>query len=429
VLDVDKMIDLRLVHEIHTSERHSFRGCRRRWDWLFNQNYYPLVTPKYFEFGTAFHAGMEKYYDPGAWKFPRDVAANLAIMEFVKVCEEQKQDAIKVGQKLYLDDDIEADYEERVELGKGMLRYFFEKVAPKEDHGWKPVKVEIAFMLPIPNVETGEEYIWCKCDRCWTTWRTFLNKPWDDPDSSPMEVFRAISNGYGEIDSPEARAKWQGLPVVYAGRIDMLIQDEKGHYWIVDWKTAAQIRGDDEFLYLDDQIGSYVWALRKFGLDVKGFIYHIQRKAYPQPPQKNKVRRLGRLYSVNQNQATNYEEYKATVEVEDKEAYDAGLYDEFLAFLKDEGTVFYSRHQIHKTYHEVQEIERNISLEALTMCDPNIRIYPESGRFGCTSCAFRQPCLGKNAGEDYLYTLDTLFEKREHYYLRKRPSTDSRGGE
>jgi hypothetical protein len=415
VLNVDEMIELRLVHEVHTSERHSFRGCRRRWDWLFNQNYYPKVTPKYFEFGTAFHAGMEKYYDPDTWKFPRDAVANLAIMEFIKVCEEQKADALKVSQQLYFDDDIEADYSERVELGKGMLNYFFEKVAPREDHGWKPVKVEIAFMLPIPNVETGEENIWCTCDRCW---ETFTKYHQDD------EEFLALTD-HGVF----RQENWHGLPVVYAGRIDMLIQDEKGHYWIVDWKTAAQIRDDDEFLYLDDQIGSYVWALRKFGLDVKGFIYHIQRKAYPGPPKKNQVRRLGRIFSVNQTQPTSYQEYVDCVSVEDKEAYEAGLYDEHLEWLKENGSTFYSRHQIHKTHHEVQEIERNISYEALTMTDPNIRIYPESGRFGCTSCAFRQPCLGKNAGEDYLYTLNTLFEKREHYYLRKRPTTDSKGGE
>lgn len=31
----DNMIARKLVHEVHTSERRSFRGCRRRWDWIF----------------------------------------------------------------------------------------------------------------------------------------------------------------------------------------------------------------------------------------------------------------------------------------------------------------------------------------------------------------------------------------------------------
>ena len=418
------LIELKLVHEIHTSERKSFQGCRRRWDWLFRQNYYPKVTAKYFEFGTAFHAGMEKYYDPKTWKLDRKVIANLAILEFVHVCEEQKKDMIKLTQSMYLDYDVEEDYAERVELGKGMLNYFFDKVAPKEDHGWKPVKVEIAFMLPIPNPETGEAVMFCKCKGCKERWYTHLTKT-ENPDAQKI-----ISTEGNMVEHCDYWGEWQGLPVVYAGRIDMLIQDERGHYWIVDWKTAAQIREDDDsFLYLDDQVGSYVWALRRLGLDVKGFIYHQQRKAFPQPPTRNAHRRLGRLFSVNQNQATNYDEYLATVSAEDKEAYEEGKYDEFLEFLKNEGITFYARHQIHKTHYEVDEIERNIGYEALDMLDPGLRVYPSSGRFSCGSCAFRQPCLGKNAGEDYLYTLNTMFEQREHYYLRKRPSTESKGSE
>lgn len=414
-LTVDEMIELKLVHEIHTSERHSFRGCRRRWDWLFRQNYYPKITAKYFEFGTAFHAGMEKYYDPKTWNMDRQVIGDLAILEFVHVCEEQKKDMLKNDQ-VTLDYDIEQDYKERVELGKGMLNYFFKTVAPREDHGWKPVKVEIAFMLPIPNPETGEAVMYCRCQTCWERYLKYRQ------DQGEVSIGQ-----WANVD--EAREHWQGLPIVYAGRIDMIIQDEFGHYWIVDWKTAAAIRGDDEFLYLDDQIGSYVWALRRFGLDVKGFIYHIQRKAFPEAPTRNATRRLGAIYSVNKNQATNYDEYLKCVMANDREAYDKGCYDEFLEFLKNEGTVFYSRHQINKTAHEVDEIERNIGLEALDMLDPGLRIYPSSGRFSCGGCAFRQPCLGKNAGEDYQYSLNTLFEQREHYYLRKRPSTDSKSGE
>src|SRR5690606_15369965 len=96
-----------------------------------------------------------------------------------------------------------------------------------------------------------------------------------------------------------------GLLVVLAGRIDLLAEDSHGHYWVVDWKTTARLaRGDasgqdrDEFLDLDDQIGSYVMALRrKLGLNVRGFIYVELKKAFPEPPQRNKQIRLGRWYS------------------------------------------------------------------------------------------------------------------------------------
>jgi len=63
-MDLQWYTERRLVHEIHTSERGSFRGCRRRWDWIFNQNYYPKMTPKHFDFGTAFHKALETYRMP-----------------------------------------------------------------------------------------------------------------------------------------------------------------------------------------------------------------------------------------------------------------------------------------------------------------------------------------------------------------------------
>lgn len=55
ILTVEEMVEKSLTHEIHTSERKSFRGCRRRWDWIFRGNYYPVVTAKPLEFGIAYH--------------------------------------------------------------------------------------------------------------------------------------------------------------------------------------------------------------------------------------------------------------------------------------------------------------------------------------------------------------------------------------
>lgn len=407
-MELQDYIEQKLVHEIHTSERRSFRACRRRWDWLFRDGYYPLVTAKPLEFGTAFHRAMEVYYDPKTWSWDKEVVGASAIAAFVNKCEKQKNEAIAATGHLYLEGVQELDYEERVELGKGMLKYYFEEVAPKLDRGWTPVAVEIGFMVAIPNPETGEEAIWCKCDRCWDKWKAFCaEKQWT-----------------------VARDVFGGLPVVYAGRLDMLARDENGFLWIFDWKTARSIPDDHTFLYLDDQVGSYVWALRSgLGLDVKGFVYREMRKGYPQPPKRNKVKRLGRWFSVSQSQDTDYDTYLATVSEEDSEAYEAGLYDEFLEFLKNEGITYYSNSQIAKSPLELESIQQHIGYEALDMVDPSLRIYPSAGRFGCSFCAFREPCMEKNSGGDYQYGLNTLFEVREPYYIRNDPSTESKGGE
>lgn len=412
-MDIDTMIEKKLVHEIHTSERRSFRSCRRRWDWLFRKNYYPKVTAKPLEFGVAFHEAMEVYYNPETWNGDKEINAANAVLKFVETCETQKKNALAATDQNMLDIDVQRDYEERVELGKGMLEYYFTRVSPQIDVGWKPVKVEIGFMVAIPNPETGEDSMWCTCDTCW-----------DRYQKSPDAVL-----GDGALDEQQVRDAWKGLPVVYAGRLDMLAQDAKGNYYIFDWKTARSISTDTEFLLLDDQVASYVWALRKLGIDVKGFVYHEQRKAYPLPPKKNKQRRLGRLFSVSKNEPVEHDLYLQTVQQEDAGAYREGLYDEFLAYLKQEGDMYYGRFQVIKSYNEIQETERNIGLEALDIIDQNLRIYPAPGRFGCQFCAYRQPCMEANGDGDVQYALDTLFEKREHYYIKKEASTESKGGE
>lgn len=433
-MELQDYIEQKLVHEIHTSERRSFRACRRRWDWLFREGYYPIVTAKPLEFGTAFHKAMEVYYDPKTWSWDKEVVGASAIAAFVNKCEKQKNEAIETTGHLYLEGEQELDYEERVELGKGMLKYYFEDVAPKLDRGWTPVAVEIGFMVAIPNPETGEEVIWCECDRCWDRW-THHEDFAERVATILAECATCKENherfGYEKWLANDAReGHWNGLPVVYAGRLDMLAKDENGFLWIFDWKTARSIPDDHTFLYLDDQVGSYVWALRRgLGIDVKGFVYREIRKGFPQPPKQNKVRRLGRIFSVAQNQDTDYDTYLATVSEQDKQAFEDGLYDEFLEFLKNEGVVYFSNNQIAKSQFELDEIERNIGYEALDMIDSSLRIYPSAGRFGCSFCAFREPCMEKNSGGDYQYGLDTLFEVREPYYIRAEASTESKGGE
>jgi hypothetical protein len=395
-----------LCHEIHTSERRSFRACRRRWDWLFRGHFYPVTTAKPLEFGVAYHMAMEVYYNPDTWSDNPTVRATigaLAIDTFVQECDRQRKAFLAQQQVPYIEADVQQDYDERLELGRGMLRYYFTRVSPVKDKGFKPVKVEIGFKVPIKHPDTGED-LYCTCNECVDKWR----------NAAPENTL----------------ANFTGLPVVYAGRLDMLAQDEHGDYWIYDWKTAATIRQDmDQHLDLDDQITSYVWALRSLGINVRGFIYVEQWKNFPQPPKKNKTVRLGCHFSVSKSEPVMYDMYVETIQREDAAAYEAGNYDEYLEWLKEFGPKYDMRYQKYRSDIEMEQAGLNIGMEALEMIDPKLRIYPSPGRFGCSFCAFRTPCMGKNQGEDYVYTLETLYERREHYYVRDKASTESKGGE
>jgi hypothetical protein len=204
--------------------------------------------------------------------------------------------------------------------------------------------------------------------------------------------------------------------------------------FVVTHNTAAQLSTSEIFLELDDQVATYCMAIRKkLNLNIRGFLYHEQRKAFPQPPKENKVRRLGRIFSVNVNQATDYDTYLATVKEHDTQAWQEGAYDDFLNVLKAaeavEGSGFYRRFTIIKTPYELDQVEINLRQEVLDIIDPNLRIYPSPGRFSCNMCAFQTPCVSQNAGQDYQYTLDTMYEKREAYYTlqRREASTESKG--
>lgn len=407
-MDFNWYVDRRLVHEFHTSERKSFRGCRRRWDWIFRQGYYPKMTPKPLDFGVAYHEAEEVYYAPETWNMPREVILEQAIRKFVIRNNVQRKVAHEV--LMYsTPEDIDKDFQERKTLGIGMLRYQHDVISPKEDQTWYPIRVEIPFMVPIPHPETNE-HMWCKCDTCWGKYTKYHTE-------------------HTELYEPLDRPLWRGLPVVYAGRIDCLGQDDNGDLWVIDWKTAARIPDDHSFLDLDDQVGSYVWALWSIGMNVRGFIYHEQKKGYPLPPTRNKNIRLGRMFSVKADQDTDYESYRSTVEREDNEAYKAGLYDFYLNFLRDQGQVFYYRSQIHKTNEELKNLQRDLGNEVLDMLAPDLRIYPNpnrSGWGGCGGCAFKEPCTEKTRGGDFQYGLDTMFEKRQAYYLREEASTDKK---
>lgn len=401
-MTIQEYIDNKIVHSLHTSVRKSFRSCRRRWDWAYREKYYPLVTPPPLEFGVAFHAAMEKVYDPLLWTKDPQVRQGLALVTFKATCEDQLKNYAKLNgepEKSTID-----EYRDRIVLGLNMIRYYMESVSKFTDVGFTPIEVEVPFEIPITHPDTGE-VLRCTCADCY-------------------KKQLAYDKSHGVIDV-EASV-WEGLPVTYGGRIDMLAKDDLGRIWIYDWKTTSRILDEDSeasFLALDDQIGSYVWALRLLGLPVAGFVYVEIKKDYPRSPQELSRMRLGRRYSTDKTWMCTESIYRNYVIEHDSLAYAEGLYDDHLKWLKHEGPKFHQRHQIHKNDAECDSVGRDIYFEASDIIgSPNV--YPMPGRFTCRNCLYRTPCIGKNQGEDYRYTLNSLFERREHNYYDTPASTE-----
>lgn len=392
-MELKEYIDLKLHHSIHTSGRKSFRSCRRRWYWTTVEMYYPRTTPAPLEFGVAFHAAMEKFYDPRTWHLDVSIRQSLAIMQFKATSDEQIKNYKRLNGELELAK--QEEYEARLTLGFHMIKYYSESVSRYTDVGFTPVEVEVPFEIAILSPEG--EAIWCKCRHCKRKWMRHQGA-------------EEVTDAYWE--------QWQGLPVTYGGRLDMLAIDELGRYWVYDWKTTSRILDEDaesSFLTLDDQVSSYIWALRSLGLNVVGFVYVEIRKAYPSPPKELSRLYKGRKYSTSKTEFSTPEQYMTFVAENDPLAYAQGLYDDHIGWLKSEGPKFHQRHQIHKNDAEVAAAGYDIWLEAQDMTQ-NPRIYPQPGRFSCNTCLFKQPCIGANQGEDYQYALDSMFEKQEYHY-------------
>jgi hypothetical protein len=409
---VEDYIDLDLTHSVHTSERKSFKGCRRRWDWLFRQYYYPQTTAKPLEFGVAFHKAMEVLYEPALWSKPRMPVLEMAIQAFRQRCSRQLAEYTKhFGEP---EPDVIKDYEERMKLGESMLRYHDRYVLDEFRESYVPVKVEVSFEVPILNPDNGQQ-LWCTCKICMARLHEFKTK-------LSLEDRRAIPFAWRE----------RGLPVTYGGRIDCVMESLiDGRQWIFDWKTAAQLSEDrNTFLLLDDQISSYVWALWELGIDCAGFVYVEQRKASSDEPEPMKTIRLGRRFSTGKTTVTcGAEVYERTVSENDAEAYAQGLYDEFIQYLKDNSKLHMSYTQ-HRNEFEIMETRKDIANEAMDIIDPSLRIYKNAGRFSCQYCAFQTPCLEKSGGGDYVYSLESMFDKRKyHYWVDTEASTESKGGQ
>lgn len=397
-----------LVHEIHTSEIRSYRGCRRRWNWSFGLDLQPLTTAVPLEFGVAFHRAMEAMYNPETWNAPLTLIAQFAEAAFIDECQRQRGEFNRLVDR-GLDDDQERDYDKLTQLGRGMIHWYVQNHLPVAD--FTPIYVEQKFQVPITD-PNGEPLL-CKCHRCWTKYLKYY--------AGHPEEFN---------DYPPSHTLWQGLPVVYEGRVDVIVRDNQGNYWIVDWKTAIRMMNEDSdvILELDDQVVGYVWALRKkLGLNIRGFRYIELKKGFPQPPPQLKVVRLGRSFSVSQCQETDAETFRRTVEARDPEAYKAGLYDVFIDWLILEGPKFIQDHVVRKTDRQLENFGIHVWQQAVEMIDPNLALYPSPGRFSCGFCAYREPCLDKESGGDFEYALETMFERKPRYYALKDASTDKKG--
>lgn len=341
---------------MRTSERSNFKRCRRLWDFTSQnrRNLESVKMNKHLAFGIAVHVGLEHFYDPEGWDFPVEVRTAKAISAFVDENNRQRDAESKALGGL--DDERIQEYAEREELGTNMLAGYG-KWAESRDN-FRPVAVEQKFRIPIPTEDGGLLVV-------------------------------------------------DGRPVLYQVRLDLLVEDDDGYYWIGDHKTAGK-EDNLTFLELDTQLSSYVWAASLYyGEMMRGFIYNELFKRYPEPPN---VLKSGKL-SQDKRQNTTYELYLEAIEAH---GLDPAPYDGMLDYLREQPNTYFRRTQQHRSARELAVQGTYVLDEARDMYD-DPAIYPNTHKFNCNSCDFLAPSIVASEGGDVEFMLNDpmMFRQRQ----------------
>src|SRR5580765_1592866 len=121
---------------VHTSDRTSFKRCRQRWDFSSNlrMNMEPKspVTPLFF--GSNMHAALADYYEPSTPRLPES-AVNVFLAKTNKYLDQF--DVIDEEKEIWINDQID--------LGTGMLGYYFSQCNNLDlmpDTDWQVIWVE-----------------------------------------------------------------------------------------------------------------------------------------------------------------------------------------------------------------------------------------------------------------------------------------------
>jgi hypothetical protein len=192
-----------------------------------------------------------------------------------------------------------------------------------------------------------------------------------------------------------------GRRVMYGFTMDRIVIDELERLWIVEYKTAKQIRL--QHFDVDEQITSYCWSAWKlYGRPVAGVIYVQFRKNIPVLP---KVLATGRV-STDIRQSTTAALYKRMLEdmygdVEAAPAENILCLNRFRAMEDEDRDKFIVRHRIERNQAQLESFERKIYMELEEIANPDLPLYPNPTDRCDYFCPLLAACLAMDDGSDW----------------------------
>jgi hypothetical protein len=346
------------VLELHTSDRILFKRCRRRWNWAspLRQHLRPIGDPvDALWFGTGIHFALEDFH--GAKRFTTAAEAFDAFVDAHKPHERPDS------------------WQELSDMGAAMLDYYENIWEPKFFSEYRTATWHDVAKARL--LETGES---------------------DLPDTQePMVELRVKLPLYRELD---------GTEIHYDARIDRVVIDAEGRFWVVDYKTAQ--RFDTSKLETDPQASAYTWAIQKFlGITFEGVIWVQLLKDTPKGPKQL----VNGEFSQNRNMRTSHALYRQAL----IDAYGKvpSQYIDFLNYLvtqeTENGDKYIRFDRMRRNQHFVYAEEVKIFEELMDMVNPDLPLYPNPTRDCAWDCPFRSPCLAMDDGSDWQWLIENNY--------------------
>lgn len=195
-----------------------------------------------------------------------------------------------------------------------------------------------------------------------------------------------------------------GTDHIYSGIVDGVAKDVRGNIWLVEHKGYSQLASLQR-LMLDDQVTSYMWAIKEtLGIPLAGVLYNQLKKKLPVVP---RILKNGGLSAITQDMT--YDSVLGSIRANGLNPDD---YTDLLLGLYRRSNPFFKRDFLTRNATSLANIQERITMEASEMSNPDLPIYPNIG-FECDRCPFFNPCLALEDGADPDYLLTRLYAKRE----------------
>jgi hypothetical protein len=380
-LRLSTMKDGRKAIIIRTSDRISFKSCRRKWGWSShlkaNLGSKYLASPLWF--GSAIHYALEDYHGYNYFERPSQA--------FTAYC---------VATSKQYGRDLPDDAQEHYDMGVKMMDYYV-------DHWLRFRQSTDTFWAPhLPNGDEAHD--------------AGGNGPHHPAWIPQVEVNFEIPIPLEDFPLLKAYAEMQGADcVLYRGTIDRVGIDEDGvGLWIVEYKTAKR---PENFHYMTDpQCTVYCWAgVHIYNRPVYGVKYYQFVKNAPEEPRilaNGKISTASNLVSSGPLYRSALERMYGSLEGRWPEANKTKLV-ELMRMETEHRDRYVVRETVRRNKHMINAEAEKILLEAEDMINPNLPLYPNPTRDCSKFCSFLAPCVTMDDGGDWEWELGQEFTSRD----------------